>query len=282
MMRTHCLVAAALAALLGLAPGVLASTPGAKVLLAQTQPATQPPVAVPAPVTPPATTTPPAPATPPAATPPAASPPAAPAAPGTTPPATPAPAAPGAAAPDAPDGLTLPSATPPAQPGDDANAPSGDNEDFSVGDLPEIETVELTPETARKALDAYVLVREKYKDADLENYESIQDFVDKTDQGKALEKDVKAAGFASVTDWDTAVATLGFAYSNAINDQTADIKGQIEELKADTEMAQDMRDRMITALNAMIPSDNNRKIVEDLIKDPAYADKIKLLETEDE
>lgn len=209
---------------------------------------------------------------------------------GTTPPATTAPAAP-----TAPAETTNPPKDPAQLPADGSGAtPSdGDNggvdapadgaaEDFSLGDVPEVETVELTPDMARRALDAYVLVREKYKDADLENYENIQDFVDKNAQGKAFETDIKASGFTNVTDWDTAIATLGFAYSNIQVDQTADIKQQIEELKADTEMAQDMRDRMINALNAMIPSENNRKIVEELIKDPAYSEKIKLLETEDE
>ncbi|MFO1034872.1 MAG: hypothetical protein U1E15_12665 [Hyphomicrobiales bacterium] len=40
-----------------------------------------------------------------------------------------------------------------------------------MGEIPCVETVELTPETARKALDAYVMVKDKYKDADLEGFE---------------------------------------------------------------------------------------------------------------
>ena len=40
-------------------------------------------------------------------------------------------------------------------------------------------------------MDAYVLVREKYKDAALENYESLQDFVDQNAQGKEFEADLK-------------------------------------------------------------------------------------------
>lgn len=226
-------------------------------------------------------TTPPATATTPQSTTPPATPPAT-----TTPPATP----PAAAAPSDNSTPALPPPTPPDANGagtpdagtGDANAPTDGEDNFSLGDVPQIEVVELTPDMARRALDAYVMVRDKYKDADLENYESIQEFVDKNEQGKAFEADIKAAGFANVTDWDTAVATLGFAYSNALQDQTADMKQQIEELKADTEMAQDMRDRMIAALTAMIPSENNKKIVDDLMKDPVYGEKIKLLETEDE
>ena len=79
-----------------------------------------------------------------------------------------------------------------------------------------------------------------------------------------------------------AITTLSFAYTNVLDDQTADIKQQIEELKVDTEMAQDIKDRMINSLNAMIPSENNTKVVNELIADPVYGDKIKLLETTEE
>jgi hypothetical protein len=155
-------------------------------------------------------------------------------------------------------------------------------DDFSIGDIPVVETLELTLEKARKALDVYILVREKYKDAALEDFENLQDFVDQAPVGKAFEADVKAAGFADVTEWNTTITTLSFAYDNSIDDQTAEIKQQITELQADTEMAADMRDRMITALNAMIPSDNNKKVLDELKSDAAYSEKLKLLETEAE
>ena len=57
---------------------------------------------------------------------------------------------------------------------------------------------------------------------------------------------------------------------------------QIEEVEQDTEMAQDIKDRMVKALKALIPSDNNRKVVEDLLNDPVYSGKLKLLDIEEE
>lgn len=155
-------------------------------------------------------------------------------------------------------------------------------DDVSVGEIPAVETVELTADTARKAIDAYVLVREKYKDAALENYENLQEFVERDPRGKDFEGDIKSFGFSNVDDWNIAVTTIGFAYANLLDDQTEDIRLQIEEVKADTEMAQDMRDRMVQALSAMIPSENNRKIVEEMMKDPAHIEKLKQLETEEE
>jgi hypothetical protein len=210
--------------------------------------------------------------------------------------AAPAPAAPAASPPASAPPEAAPGAAPETEPAPDAapadpaaedilpdlSPESQQQEDFSVGEIPTVETIELTPDTARKAMDAYVVIRDKYKDAPLENYENLQDFVEQDAQGKDFEADIKSFGFATANDWNIAVTTVGFAYSNLIDDQTADLRAQIEEVKNDTEMAQDMRDRMVQALSAMIPSDNNRKVVDEMMKDPVYAEKLKALETEEE
>ena len=191
-----------------------------------------------------------------------------------------------------PDGTpaptTPPVVTPPAPPAPGEQvAPvdpsAADTEgDMSVGEIATVETEELTADMARKALDAYFLIQEKYKDSPLADYQDLQEFVDKDPKGKEMEADVKSFGFKDVNDWNLAVTTLGVTYNNQLNDQTVDIKQQIDDVKADTTMAQDMKDRMVKNLQAMIPSENNRKIVEEITKDPAYAEKIKLLESTDE
>jgi hypothetical protein len=207
-------------------------------------------------------------------------------APVVTPPAKPPVAPP--VTPPAGDATTTDEPAPPA-PGDetvdpnvDPSAADGSGEDVSVGDIPDVVVVELKPDVSRKALDVYVLVREKYKDEKLEDYESLQDFVNKSPKGKDFETDVKAAGFASLDEWNNVITNLSFAYGNMIDDQTADLKQQIEEIKIDTTMAEDMKTRMVKAIAAMIPSENNKKVVEELSKDQAYVDKVKLLETESE
>lgn len=155
-------------------------------------------------------------------------------------------------------------------------------DDMSIGEIPDVQTEELTPELAKKAIDGYAMVHVKYQDSPLEDYQDLQEFVDKDPKGKEFETDIKSFGFTSVNDWNLAVTTLSFAYTNILDDQTGDLKQQMDEINADTTMAQDMKDRMIKSLKAMIPSDNNKKIVEDLIKDPTYGEKIKLLESTEE
>lgn len=199
-------------------------------------------------------------------------------APAVQPPATTTPAVPPAAVvPLAPAATDAPSVDVPV----DSNSSNGPD-DMSIGEIPNVKTEELTPDMARKALDAYVLVQTKYQDSPLENYDDLQSFVDKDPKGKEFETDIKNFGFPDVNNWNLAVTTLSFAYTNALDDQTTDIKQQVEEITNSTEMAQDMKDRMIASLKAMIPSENNAKIVTDLIADPVYGDKIKLLETTEE
>jgi hypothetical protein len=186
--------------------------------------------------------------------------------------------------------LPLPDAGTPAQGEDltapDPNPPTGDEgispDDMSLGEVPVVETMELTTDIARRAIDSYVLVKTKYENAELEQYENLQDFVDQNTQGKEFDADIKAAGFATVNDWNLAITTLGFAYTALSDDPSADIQQQIGEIEGDAELAQDMKDRMIASLKAMIPSENNRKVVDELMKDPAYAEKLKQLDTEEE
>ena len=170
-------------------------------------------------------------------------------------------------------------------PDDNAGMGGDDSEvspdELSLGEIPAVQTVELTPDLGRRAVDAFVLVRDKYKDANLEEYENLQDFVDQTADGKNFEADIKSHGFNTVNEWNTAITTVGFAYSALTDDQTDDIKKQIEEVKKDTSIAQDLKDKMVASLTAMIPSENNRKVVQSMMDEPAYSEKLKLLAEEE-
>ena len=171
----------------------------------------------------------------------------------------------------------------PAEP--DVGAPPPDTETepdtMSLGDIPEIETVELTPDMARRAVDAFTMVREKYADTAIYEYEDLEEFVDKTEAGKKLDADIRSFGFNGVTEWNTAITSVGLAYSALSEDPSDNVEQQIAEIKADTNLAQDMKDRMVKSLSAMVPSDNNRKVVQELVKDSAYAEKLKLLSEEE-
>jgi hypothetical protein len=165
---------------------------------------------------------------------------------------------------------------------DPSAADTAGGDDISIGEIPDVQTEELTPDLAKKAIDGYQMVHDKYQDSPLEDYSDLQEFVDKDPKGKQFETDIKGFGFSTVNDWNIAVTSVSVAYNNILDDQTADIKQQIEDLKKSTDMAEDMKQKNIKSLEASIPSDNNTKIIQDLMKDKAYEEKLKLLETTEE
>lgn len=190
-----------------------------------------------------------------------------------------------AATPDskaAPPAAGADSNAPAAAPADPSAPDTAGGDDISVGEIPDVQTEELTPDLAKKAVEGYVMVHEKYQDSPLEDYQDLQEFVDKDPKGKQFEQDIKGFGFTTVNDWNIAVTSVSVAYNNILDDQTADIKQQIEDLKKSTDMAEDMKQKNIKSLEASIPSDNNTKIVQDLMKDKDYVEKLKLLETTEE
>jgi hypothetical protein len=189
-----------------------------------------------------------------------------------------------ATAPDAAagDSKAAPAAGAAATPPDPNATDVVGGDDVSIGEIPDVQTEELTPDLAKKAIDGYQLVHDKYQDSPMEDYADLQEFVDKDPKGKDFEADIKGIGFTTVNEWNIAITSVSVAYNNILDDQTEDIKQQIEDLKKSTDMADDMRQKNIKSLEASIPSENNTKIVQDLMKDTGYAEKLKLLETTEE
>jgi hypothetical protein len=152
---------------------------------------------------------------------------------------------------------------------------------MTLGEVPPAQTIELTLDIAKKAVDAFVLVRDKYADSPIYQYETLEEFVQKTTEGKTFDADIKAFGFATVGEWNVAISTVGLTYTAVSDGPEYGIAAQIEEIKADTAIAQDMKDRMIASLASLIPSENNKKVVTELMKEQDYQEKLKLLAEEE-
>jgi hypothetical protein len=171
---------------------------------------------------------------------------------------------------------------PPAQPPPDiAEEDTVPPDEMSLGEVPPAQTVELTVPQAKKAIEAFVLVRDKYADSALYQYETLEEFVTKTDEGKKFESDIKSFGFANVDEWNVAISTVGLTYTAVSEGPENDVASQIEEIKADMTIAKDMKDRMIASLASLIPSENNKKVIAELMKDEVYREKLKLLAEEE-
>jgi hypothetical protein len=192
-------------------------------------------------------------------------------------------AEPGAILPDldTPGMLPLPPAEP--DPSSDTDLPSGEPftpPDTGEVDVEPIDTIELDDATAKKALDAFVVVKEKYKDTDIDSYSTLEEFVEATDDGKRFDEDIRSFGFPSVGEWNKAITTVSIAYSAVAENQEQEIRNQIDDLRNDPELNDESRRKIAESLLSMLPSENNKKVIRDLMAIPEYDAKLKTL-TED-
>ncbi len=162
--------------------------------------------------------------------------------------------------------------------GDEENIPL---EDLIAQDIPNMRAVELTPEKARKALDAFEKINGKYDDKGLEEYPTLQEFADKTEAGKQMQSEIRAFGFKDVGEWNLIIMNIGFAYSSLLEGSDEAIEEQIREVEQDAGIPPEKKKALIRNLRVLIPSENNRKIVKDLMDDPVYSKKLKLLDQEE-
>ena len=145
----------------------------------------------------------------------------------------------------------------------------------------ELDIADLTVDAAKRAIDAFAEVRDKYNDAGMENYESLEDFVAETQAGKRLESEIREFGFSGIGEWNETIMLVGIAYSAFVYDYAADLRQQIREIRDDPTIDDDMRAQLIAGLNALLPSTHNRIVMQELFNDQAYRDKLRLLEEEE-
>ena len=168
------------------------------------------------------------------------------------------------------------------RPGDDPGGHDSHGHDHGpdeiVPAISAVETIELTTDLAKRAIDGFVKLKELYQDTDIAEYESLEQFVAEADEGPALEKDIKSFGFATVGEWNTAITSVSFAYAALSGTHEDEIKQELDNIKTDVDLDDRMRKSLIEGLQSMLPSDNNKKVVGELNKDVEWARKLKLLE----
>jgi hypothetical protein len=145
----------------------------------------------------------------------------------------------------------------------------------------ELDIADLTVDAAKRAIDAFAEVRDKYNDAGMENYQSLEEFVAETESGKRLEAEIMEFGFSGIGEWNETIMLVGIAYSAFVYDYAADLRQQIREIRDDPTIDDDMRAQLIAGLNALLPSTTNRIVMQELFNDQDYRDKLRLLEEEE-
>lgn len=173
---------------------------------------------------------------------------------------------------------TLPKTVPEAEPETaPIKEPVEPHEGFDIEDIPAIEQIALTLDIAKRAINAFAQVGTRYDDKGLNDYPTLKEFVEKTDAGKALEKEIQQHGFKDIVEWNNAIMNVNFAYGALIEDPTHEIQQQIQEVRESTTLTDKKKLRIIASLNALIPPKSNIKIIRQLNDIPEYRKKLNLL-----
>lgn len=134
--------------------------------------------------------------------------------------------------------------------------------------------VELTADSAKRSIDAYLQLREKYgRKVPAANHAS--SIAKKVNDDEGVRAIVTAKGFPDIADFEKTIASVASA-AQSNNGGTFDAK--IAEIEANKNIQPDLRERMISVLKAARPSENNLKIVKELADDPTYGPKLQQLE----
>ena len=151
-------------------------------------------------------------------------------------------------------------------------------EELISEDIPDLEAVELTEDAAKRALDAFEKVFDKFDDAEIAKYPTLQEFAEKSPQGKKFAEVIRKHGFKSVREWNNVISNIGFAYTSIEEGHDDEVFRQIKELEARKDLPKERKEKLLKYLRALIPSLNNRKVVQALMADQTYARKLELLE----
>ena len=150
-------------------------------------------------------------------------------------------------------------------------------EPYDINEIPELIPVVLTPDVAKRAIDGFADVGTRYDDKGVYDYPTLKEFVDKTEAGKQLERDIKKYGFKNIVEWNIAIMNVSYAYGALLQDQEEDIRRQIRAVEKDKTLSADRKQRVIASLNALIPSKENVKLIREINKLPIYQEKLNLL-----
>jgi len=135
----------------------------------------------------------------------------------------------------------------------------------------QIPKVELTEDSAKRSIDAYLDLRKKYgkKIPPAKRAGALDRQLGDLADAKDI---VGNHGFKDVADWQGTLSNVVLAYGATKHGTDYDAK--ITAIKGNAEIPQNVRDQMVEMLTAMRPSDNNLKVVKALAADSTYGAKL--------
>jgi len=154
-----------------------------------------------------------------------------------------------------------------------APAVSAQQPPAAMGGVPQIPKVELSEDSAKRAVDTYLTLREKYGDK-MPPAKGGGSLGEGAEQAAEIQSVVTGNGFSNTEDWQNTITNVALAYGFSKNNKGGEIDAKIAELRDNTQLPKGIRDQLVRTMTAMRPSENNMKVVESLAADSSYGAKL--------
>ncbi len=143
----------------------------------------------------------------------------------------------------------------------------------SAGGIPDIPKTELTESSAKGAIDAYLAMKEKYG-ADTPEPDMKGSAATAFANLAGIEQIIKGQGFSDTNQWHKTLASVAMAYGFAKDGQQGEIDASIAKLKNNPQIPAGLKEQMLATMNSIRPSDNNLAVVESLLANSDYKEKL--------
>ncbi len=135
----------------------------------------------------------------------------------------------------------------------------------------------LTLETAKRAIDSLIMLREKYRDQKFKGSQPGPAGVIEGMKNSAVRErilaDLKKYGFDSIEDWVGKFVSTGMAISYVQRNKDGAFDRKIEQIRQNSNMTPQMKKRLLAIMTALVPPKGNAEVARQLLADPEYARK---------
>lgn len=133
-----------------------------------------------------------------------------------------------------------------------------------------LDQVELTEDDAKRALRAYIVLKEKYKDVAPAGSDA-QSFAQAMMAHGALTSTLTEYGFADIQAWYRVLTSFIIAHTAAVEGKMEEMQASLQQLRDTPNLPEATKEQMIAQLSALLPSEQNLAVAEAVSADPEFA-----------
>lgn len=145
--------------------------------------------------------------------------------------------------------------------------------------MPNVEHIPLSVALAKKAIDATLFIRKNYENASFTDADATGMVNSMKVNGvyNKLLSELRSFGFSSPEKWSKAAVSTAIAVGFVNNEDGQGMMAQMQAMQNDPNLSDDMKAQMMATMKAVMPPKGNMKVAKELLKDSAYAAKVKKL-----